>query len=394
MSKINPILISLVLFDCGGIGHNYEYLNAISKSTKEIGWQHYAALPINFNDQDLKNGWRACLLGCRKLDNRKENKLIKTFRLLFISFELAKSIHQYLNNILSVADDISPTIIFIDSFKPSELLSFLISLLFLSSRKLTVWLLYRHDDYQKNLIGFFYKIMNVLIGKIITNGKLVLLTDSEKLQDSLRFYFKRQVFIVPIPHTPTLEYFENIQTNQNKENIPILSWWCGNPNPEKGLEIIQRLVTLADPMAKNLHLFISKEAYLPKTNNNFQITYLPAYLTRQAYLKQLMEIDILLLPYNSKIYKERTSGVFVEGICAGKIPFVTEGTWMAAELIKYDLKELVIDWTKDDVIESICKFSKNANIIQKIKTMQKHYLVIHSAKSYSECIQKIYNTQT
>ena len=391
MNKISPAFISLVLFDCGGIGHNYEYLNAISEATKKIDWQHYAALPVNFNEEDLKSDWSACLLGCRRLNNRKENKLIKLFRMILISLELAKSIHKYLNKILLMVNNCSPTIIFIDSFKPSELLAFVISLFFLRSHKITVWLLYRHDDYQKVLIGNFYKVMNALITKKITNNNFVLLTDSEKLQSSLSSYFKYQVSVVPIPHTPTVEYSKDIEIKNNKDDLSILAWWCGNPNPEKGLKVIQRLVTLSDPVAKNLHLFISTEAYLPEIKSNIQITYLPAYLTREEYLQQLSEIDILLLPYDSKIYKERTSGIFVEGICAGKIPFVTKDTWMATELIKYDLSELIVDWSEDNVIESICKLARNSNIENKIVQMRDRYLKFHSVISYAECIQRIYN---
>jgi hypothetical protein len=391
MNKISPVFISLVLFDCGGVGHNYEYLKAISEATQKIGWKHYAALPINFNEQDLKSDWSACLAGCRKLNNRKENKLIKILRLILISCELAKSIHQYLNKTLSVVNNCSPTIIFIDSFKPSELLAFVISLFFLRSHKLTVWLLYRHDDYQKKLIGNFYKFMNMLIEKKITKNKFILLTDSEKLQGSLSSYFKYQFFVVPIPHTPTVEYSKNIEITNNRDDLSIFAWWCGNPNPEKGLEVIQKLVNSSNLFAKNLHLFISKEAYLPEIKNNIQITYLPAYLTRQEYLQQLNEIDILLLPYDSKIYKERTSGVFVEGICAGKVPFVTQDTWMATELIRHDLSELIIDWNEDNIIESILKLARNNNIKNKIVQMHDRYLKIHSVSSYAECIQKIYN---
>ena len=391
MNKNSPIFISLVLFDCGGVGHNYEYLNAISEATKKIDWQHYAALPINFHEQDLKSGWSACLAGCRRLNNRKENKLVKIFRLILVSLELAKSIHKYLNKTLSMRNNCSPTIVFIDSFKPSELLAFVISLFFLPSHKLIVWLLYRHDDYQKKLIGNFYKVMNMLIEKKVTKNKFVLLTDSKKLQTSLSSYFKHQVFVVPIPHTPTIEYSKDIEIKNNRDDLSISAWWCGNPNPEKGLEVIQRLVTLSDPFAKNLHLFISTEADLPETKSNIQITYLPAYLTREEYLQQLSEIDILLLPYNSKIYKERTSGIFVEGICAGKVPFVTQDTWMATELIKYNLSELIVDWSEDNVIESICKLARNNSIENKIVQMRDQYLHYHSVISYAECMQRIYN---
>ena len=48
MNKNKIVLISLVLFDCGGIGHNYEYVNAV-----------YNALPANFLATNLKKTWTA-----------------------------------------------------------------------------------------------------------------------------------------------------------------------------------------------------------------------------------------------------------------------------------------------------------------------------------------------
>ena len=64
---------------------------------------------------------------------------------------------------------------------------------------------------------------------------------------------------------------------------------------------------------------------------------------------------------------------------------------MATELIKYDLSELIVDWSEDNVIESICKLARNSNIENKIVQMRDRYLKFHSVISYAECIQRIYN---
>ena len=54
--------------------------------------------------------------------------------------------------------------------------------------------------------------------------------------------------------------------------------------------------------------------------------------------------DFVLLPYDKKIYAECNLGIFVEAIVAGKITLVSADTWMAYELNKFKLTELVIDW--------------------------------------------------
>jgi hypothetical protein len=391
MDKNKIVLISLVLFDCGGIGHNYEYVNAVYNATEKIGWKHYAALPANFLATNLKKTWTACLSNCRRLSDKKENLFIKTFRLTLNSLKLSKSIYQYLDNILSTIDKESLPIIFIDSFKPPEILAFVIALFLLPRKKLTVWLFYRHDDYQKKLIGTFYKLINIVIKNQVTENKFVLLTDSEKLQKSLSSYFKEEFHIMPIPHTHNFKNIVENEINKNTNDKSLSAWWCGNPNLEKGLKTIQALVTLSDSFAKKIYLFISEKAYLPNTHPNIKITYLPAYLTRKEYLKQLNDVDILLLPYDSEIYRERTSGVFVEAICAGKIPFVTQGTWMATELISYNLSELIIDWTKNNVFESMFTIADNTITRRKIMTMRDRYLKFHSVEAYAKQMQQIFD---
>ena len=73
MNKNKIVLISLVLFDCGGIGHNYEYVNAVYNATEKIGWKHYAALPANFPTINLKKTWTAYLSNCRRLSDKKSH---------------------------------------------------------------------------------------------------------------------------------------------------------------------------------------------------------------------------------------------------------------------------------------------------------------------------------
>jgi hypothetical protein len=391
MNKKDIVLISLALFDCGGIGHNYEYISAVSDAADKIEWQHYVALPINFDSSNLRKNWNACLFGCRRLNDQPENIIIKIFRLTLNSLILAKSIHQYLNNTLSKIESNSSSIIFVDSFKPPELLAFAISLFFLSRKELKVWLLYRHDDYQKLLFGLFYKIINNIIKNKVLENNFMILTDSEKLQRSLTAYFKKAVHLVPIPHTQNLQNITIKNPTKNIDDQIILAWWCGNPNLEKGLKVIQELVNSSDPFAKYLHFFLSEKSDLPNINNNIKITYLSAYLTRQEYLQQLMTVDILLLPYDSEIYRERTSGVFVEAICAGKIPFVTQGTWMATELISYNLSELIIDWTKNNVFESMFTIADNTITRRKIMTMRDRYLKFHSVEAYAKQMQQIFD---
>ena len=55
-------------------------------------------------------------------------------------------------------------------------------------------------------------------------------------------------------------------------------------------------------------------------------------LSEEAYLQLLRDADVLLLPYRSETYKERTSGVFCEALSAGKPVIVSEGSLMARQV--------------------------------------------------------------
>lgn len=79
----------------------------------------------------------------------------------------------------------------------------------------------------------------------------------------------------------------------------------------------------------------------------------------------------MLIPYDAIAYQERTSGVFTEAVMAGNIPLTTTNTWMARELLKFGLDNLIISWENPESVwqhiekvfhcqETRCKLKKNA----------------------------------
>jgi glycosyltransferase involved in cell wall biosynthesis len=55
-------------------------------------------------------------------------------------------------------------------------------------------------------------------------------------------------------------------------------------------------------------------------------------LTPQQYGNMLRSADILLMPYATDAYKDRTSGIFADCAAYGKIAVVPNGTWMARQI--------------------------------------------------------------
>jgi hypothetical protein len=135
----------------------------------------------------------------------------------------------------------------------------------------------------------------------------------------------------------------------------------------------------------------AETAGLTAIANGISLQTLPEHLSRADYLHWLNRSDILILPYEAEAYRERTSGIFTEGIIAGKLPLVTPHTWMARELADYGLTDLVIDWGQPTrVIEKILEITANPALKSKIKVMQSVYQQQHNIASFAERLNAIY----
>jgi hypothetical protein len=156
------------------------------------------------------------------------------------------------------------------------------------------------------------------------------------------------------------------------------------------------LVATAHPRADQICLLAAESANL--TANLTAIAHgmrsksIPDHLSREDYNYWLSLCNIVLLPYDSEAYRERTSGIFTECIIAGKMPLVTPHTWMARELAQYHLQDLVIDWESgEQVIDKILELSNDQPIQDKLKAMQSVYHQRHNVGSFAEQLGKLYD---
>ena len=191
---------------------------------------------------------------------------------------------------------------------------------------------------------------------------------------------------MPIPHTDITHC-----RIKSQESSPIICWWPGSPREEKGWNIIKELAHYSGDNTKNIQLVCAETSQVESTNNGVELMLVQNYLTREEYYHWLGVSQIILLPYNYPAYEGRTSGIFTECIMAGKTPLVTQKTWMAYELHKYNLAELVIDWQEpQQVFDIIQKLVKSDIIQDKIKRMQQSYEQFHSVDNYSCVMKQIY----
>ena len=173
-----------------------------------------------------------------------------------------------------------------------------------------------------------------------------LATDSAVLAREYAAYTKRPIEVLPIPHTihqaPALLPPELPAKAPQKIRIV----YMGDAREEKGFELLPAVVRscVADDSLANVEFvfqaFVSSHYHqrmgmvieelgrlkLP------QVHLIKKALSPDGYQALLNSADLVLLPYDASTYRGRTSGPFVEAICANKPVVVPRESWMSEQL--------------------------------------------------------------
>ena len=113
-----------------------------------------------------------------------------------------------------------------------------------------------------------------------------------------------------------------------------------------------------------------------------KFTKLKSSLSRKEYENEFYKCDIIILPYDSNNYAEKTSGIFVECISIAKLVLVSDKTWMSTELKKNNLNELIIkDWGKLNLKRFVEKLDM-INTNKKLKKMRNKYIKFHNEENF------------
>ncbi len=393
-----PTFMALVLHIFGGKGHVLSYHKALGEALRLNGWIHLAVVSPDPKLPDLPREWSVEYIDSGVLDYEGV-EIIKLLKCLnFWAF--IKSMYilgRGFTGVLRKEVEFRPNkkIIFLETFNPLQLLSVILSLLFVKRDRLSVWLLHRGGPdwggrkyrVMARSFAISFKVMTPMIELLVGRDDVVLLTDSEILVTTLSKYYKRTVHLVPIPHTPG-DHGDHI-----KDAAPhgrVICWWPGTPRAEKGTDIIQRLASVKDRDADKVVLVAARSANLTTQVGCIRIETVDDKLPRQDYENRFFTSDLILLPYDRDIYSESTSGIFTECIVAGAIPLVTRDTWMAYELEKMGLGELAIDWESNLIVQQIISLAANDSIKQKIRGMQAKYRSFHTIPSFARTLDSLY----
>ncbi|MBI5346642.1 MAG: glycosyltransferase [Chlamydiae bacterium] len=347
------------------VGHHYSYHLAMTKAMRLNGWEYIKLIPKRSILNNLGPDWQKTLSlhgGQKGIWNNFFKPLANFPPFFKLFFRLKKP-----NN---------NQVVFLEYFTIIHLMlaSFLI---FFIRPKIQLWLLYRTDLDQIIFKGKAHRFLHVLLKKALKKQNVKLFTDSELLAKQLSSFFKKNVQVLPIPHTNSSS--PSIKVSSPNE---ILCWWPGGSiRKEKGFYQIKRLVNRLKT-SSNIKLILA-DSMIQFVEKNTRIQFIKSNLSEIEYNDWMIKADLILLPYISELYRYRTSGIFVEAIVAGAMPVVTKDTWMEYELKKFDLEELVIFWSSNDIIKIFHEIHNNVQIKEKFKIMREHYIKFHSIQNFA-----------
>lgn len=375
-------LISVVPELHAGTGHVLGYHTSVGEAARIAGWRHVALVPHDHGAQALPDGWRPVLrpgtLTAGLLDAIRGRRLR---RLAGDTALFADSVREGVALVLDGGG--SAGALFVERFNGAQLLGVVRASRRLCGERLDFWLMFRQDLRSTGFIG--RRAYRWAVRRLARDWgeRFRLLADSESLARELERELGLKAHVMPIPHT-----HESESAPFAKDAREIVCWWPGAPRAEKGLASIQRLA--AAPAVEGIapvRLVVSEETPLAE-GGGVRIERVPARLGELDYDRWLATADVILLPYASQRYLHSTSGIFAEAVVGGCLPLVSAGTWMAYELDRHDLAELVIDWSDAArVLRRIGALARDARVQAKLDVMREHFAGYHCERAYADALR-------
>jgi glycosyltransferase involved in cell wall biosynthesis len=177
------------------------------------------------------------------------------------------------------------------------------------------------------------------------DGVVKFVTDSDGLaKEFMQFSRGRVVSVLPIPHTLFLPTAAPTPAVPAKDPQRLRIIYLGDAREEKGFAMLPAVVRAChqarQPVEFVFQAFISSPyhqqmaAVIEELDrlNLPQVRLIRTTLDPISYQALLHSADLVLIPHDAVTYHSRTSGTFVEAICADK-PVVAPGnSWMSDQL--------------------------------------------------------------
>ncbi|MDP1835050.1 MAG: hypothetical protein Q8K75_03885 [Chlamydiales bacterium] len=357
-------------------GHFYTYHKAVNDAANLLGWPYKLAVPKTNSIQAWPPHWKKCLD-----DPNPSNAFSPHFlALLWAKYRYRRSVSGFLK---AESNPNGNNILFLEYVSLRQFRPIVRSLLGYPAKNLTLWMLFRYVPAKLPGSAKGFKRCLQALSWILGKDRIRILVDTELLVPHWEKYLGMPVTVMPIPHTG--ETLPEVTARPEKRFV----CWCrGLPKPNIGVYVVNRLLDCSHA-ANSLKLLFSEKAIegLPVSNTPFEIV--PEILPTASYLQCMAESDFIVIPYAPEAYNSNSSGIFVEAVTYGKIPLVSEGTWTAEEVKRFDLHDLVIDWQRPDLAEHIVRIGEDAEIRAKLLKMQSAYHQYHTVPSFAEAMSRL-----
>ena len=148
------------------------------------------------------------------------------------------------------------------------------------------------------------------------------------------------VHVLPVPHC--LPDSTPYRTDRDPALLTI--GYVGNARREKGFQHLPRIVDdlLSTPPRRGVHFLLqsnfsiaggepgiadARKALLHHPRD--VVTLIDSHLDTEAYRHLLCACDMVIFPYEPRLYRRRSSGILVQALALGCPVIVPEGTWLA-----------------------------------------------------------------
>jgi hypothetical protein len=360
-------------------GHIYGYNRTFGEIVRSIGWTHTGWARAAAQVGPLPIGWRLCL-GTADVSQSHISKFIALVR---TQMRLLRAIRS------------DNPVLFLEWFDLVHLISLAIVLsLAKKPKNLRLWIMFRlglHGARDKWTYLTMLRWYEALLGR--TN--VTLLSDSDKVAHNNEVMLNRPLHVLPIPHTAVPSDADIAAAQALRSNVTpklIVCWWPGQPAAAKGLDVIRAIAASHAPEAEQIHLVFAESAEVVHIGRT-RVQRVPNVLSHAEYAAWMAAADVILLPYDPAAYAERTSGIFTEAVAAGRMPFVSEGTWMAHELHRHGLPEFIVDWNRPDLIDYIVRTARDAAAQERLRRFGISYRAYHCEQSFSEKLATLWESQ-
>lgn len=214
---------------------------------------------------------------------------------------------------------------------------------------------YRPERFESEEIPKAFKSLPARIRR-----RVVLVTDSEKLVGAFernlgsRVYYLPHILSYPLP-----------KQCLRQPDRPVRIYAPGNARREKGFAEVVAAIRQIRESARSGDFHFSIHCHhpdpactemirggLPQGDN---IEWIDRPLGDADYMVQLLESDVVLLPYHLDLYAMRTSGIFCEARVAGKPVIASRGSWAGDRVAREGGGWLVEERDAKDLVRTILK---------------------------------------